>query len=191
MDSDRFDALSRVLSSRRAALTGVLGGVAALLGLPRVEEASAHNPIPACQKLADPTKRQACLRRARRHNRKQHSCKAKPLAVTCADGRCGPRRNNCRRQVSCPCASGKLCLGNRTCSRFCGLSVPCPPGCACGAPDISGSLIHCLPLTISDCPQVPQVCTSSTECPFGHYCGRTVCGPGMTEQGRCIPVCPS
>jgi hypothetical protein len=52
-------------------------------------------------------------------------------------------------------------------------------------------LIHCIPNSIMDCAAVPQVCTGAAQCPFGHVCGTTGCGPGMTPQGRCIPVCPS
>lgn len=78
MESNRFDTVTRSLSSRRATLTSLLGGVAALLGVAGVEEAGAHNPIPNCRRVADPKKRRACLRRARAHIRQRHTCRPQP-----------------------------------------------------------------------------------------------------------------
>lgn len=65
MDSDRFDILTRMLSSRRLTLTGLLGGLTALLALRSGEDAAAHDPIPACRKIDNPERRRDCLRRAR------------------------------------------------------------------------------------------------------------------------------
>lgn len=188
MDSERFDALTRTVASRRAALAGLVSGVTALLGLGGVEDAAAHNPIPGCRKIKDPEQREACLRRAKRHIKLKHSCKPQPVAVTCAN-RCGVTRNNCKKAVSCTCPAGKLCLGNSSCSRLCfvpGLPGDCPPGCGCGVSAIEGGN-HCIPSTISQCEQVPLTCVNSAGCPHGHFCAPTGC-PGFS--GRCVPVCP-
>lgn len=190
MESDRFDAFTRTLSSRRTALGGGLGGVAALLGLGGGEEAAAHDPRPACRKLADPARRRACLRRARRHLRLRHSCKPHPIAVTCAN-RCGSTRNNCKKAVACICPPDKTCLLNNGCARTCSVaSLTCPAGCTCGIPlaEAPGTLAGCYPSTLSSCTQVPTPCTSTAQCPFGQFCG-LVCG-SVPGEGRCFPNCP-
>jgi hypothetical protein len=190
MESDRFDALARVFSSRRIAVFGLVGGVAALLGISAVEDAGAHNPGPACRKIPDPVKRRKCLARARRHKRKAHSCKPQPVAVTCAN-RCGSVRNSCRKAVPCTCPAGKTCLLNGSCNRICvvgGTILQCPAGCDCDVADIEGN-VHCMPESIAECEQVPMVCSSTAQCPLGHFCSTPSCGFGGLES-RCVPVCP-
>ena len=83
MEHNQFDALTRALSSRRAALAGGVGGLATLIGLPGAEEAAAHDATRACRRLNDRARRRACLRRARAHNR-THQCRPLPPAVVCA-----------------------------------------------------------------------------------------------------------
>jgi hypothetical protein len=150
--------------------------------------------VAGCRRIDDPVRRRRCLRQARAHNRKRHSCKPQPVAVTCG-GRCGIVRNNCRKAVSCACPAGKTCLGNGSCSRTCVVvgqgQGDCPAGCLCGLPGVEGG-IHCVPAAIRDaeCVDVPQVCTSNAQCPVGTYCANTPCGPDFTEQGRCVPICP-
>jgi hypothetical protein len=187
MDNDRFDALTRGLSTRRTALISLLGSSLALfLGLTQPEEAGAHDPAAACWRLPDPARRRRCVIRARRHKRKQHTCRSQPKAVTCA-GRCGRVRNNCRKGVNCTCPAGETCLGNGTCSRICepgGAPVNCPAGCECGTDALEGG-IHCTPGTIEECAQVPIVCTSTAQCPVGHFCSLPICN----GQSRCVPVC--
>ena len=194
MESNRFDTLTRSLSSRRATLTSLLGGVAALLGVTSVEEAGAHNPIPSCRRVADPKKRRACLRRARAHIRRRHTCRPQPKSITCAD-RCDINaRNNCRTTVACSCPAGELCLANKVCSRFC--VVPgtaenpagdCPLGCTCGFPLIEDpSVLHCVPAGFTCAELNLAVCTSTSQCPVGLFCTpENPCGP----SGVCIPRC--
>jgi hypothetical protein len=189
VDDAHFDALTRSLHSRRTAVSGLLGGFAALLGLGG--DANAHNPAPACRRLTEPARRR-CLRRARAHHRNRHVCKPRPRAVTCRN-RCGGTRNNCRHKVSCACPAGKTCLRNQGCSRACTPpNFDCPASCACldDAILVETSQRQCVPLGISECAQFPQVCTSTAECPFGQFCGITPCSPGGDDEGRCIPVCP-
>lgn len=73
MDPTRFDAFARSLSSRRATLGGLVGGLAALGTILRPEEAEAHNPLPRCRSIKNRKQRTACIRRARKHNR-LHRC---------------------------------------------------------------------------------------------------------------------
>jgi hypothetical protein len=189
VDDAHFDALTRSLRSRRAAVTGLLGGLAAMLGLG--DDANAHNPAPACRRLTDPARRRRCQRRARAHHRNRHVCKPRPVAVTCRN-RCGGTRNNCRHKVSCTCPAGKLCLPNQSCSQACTPASPvCPAGCYCFSTQLVETSQHqCVPQGISDCAQIPQRCTSSAECPFGQFCGTTACSPSGDDEERCIPVCP-
>jgi hypothetical protein len=190
MQGKQFDVLTRTLSSRRAALGGLLGGgIVTLLGL-APEESAAHNPVARCRKLSDPTKRRTCLRRARTHNQ-QHRCKPLPSVVVCAGlGRCsGTAVNTCGRLINCTCPAGKICLGNGSCDRTCGPNLPCPRDCICGPPSTEGpSVSHCVPDTVSCFFNVIQPCASTVNCPVGQYCSPNVCGPG---QDRCVPVCPT
>jgi hypothetical protein len=188
VDSARFDTLTRVLATRRIAITSSLvGGIAVLLGVSWVEEAAAHNPIPACRRIADPVKRRRCLRRARAHNRKRHSCRPRPVAITCVN-RCGRAIDNCRKPVACACPVGKSCLLNNSCASACSAPETCPPGCTCLFPAVEGGM-YCISLAVS-CATVPQVCTSTVQCPLGQHCMLTGCGVSGPEN-RCVPLCPS
>lgn len=190
MDDIQFDALTRRLSSRRTALAGLLGGVATLLSLARAVEALAHNPVPACQKIEDATRRTACLRRARRHNRTQHSCTPKPSETFCVN-RCGTTQNNCKKKVSCACPAGKTCLANFGCNRTCDLLAPaCPVGCSCGAAsegDPALTRFQCFAGGFTSCVGIPLTCVTSANCPRGFFCAEvsTSCG-----TDRCVPNCP-
>jgi hypothetical protein len=188
MDDTRFDALTRMLSTRRTALAGLLGGLAALLGLATPAETVAHNLVPLCKKVKDPKRRRACLRRARAHNRKQHSCKPKPKAVTCKN-RCGQTLNNCNEKVGCTCPPGKRCLANKGCIRTC-QSPPtssCPAGCTCGIAFAENPALYgCFPSGIT-CAQMTPSCDTNADCPRGFFCGVTSC---LGPINRCIPNCP-
>jgi hypothetical protein len=190
MESNQFDALTRALSTRRTTITGLLGGsFALLLGLGKPEEAGAHDPAAACRKLPDLGQRRRCRARARRHKRRQHTCRPQPKAVTCA-GRCGRFRNNCRKGVDCTCPADQTCFANGTCSRVCTaggtgtLAVSCPAGCDCEVDALEGGR-HCVSELIETCTQVPIVCTSTAQCPVGHVCSTPVCN----GESRCFPVC--
>jgi hypothetical protein len=154
---------------------------------------AAHNRAPACQRIKDARRRQACLRRARAHNRRHKGqpkppiCVPQPLAETCA-GRCGTRLNNCNQPVACfLCPTGHDCLTNGSCARSCNFSVDCPSGCGCSQATVEGGR-HCVE-SLQTCDDLAQVCTSTAECPPGHHCQETGCsGP---NQKRCVRVCPN
>jgi hypothetical protein len=189
VDDARFDALTRVLSSRRVAVGGIVGGVAALFGLAVPDEAIAHNPIPACRRIKDAARRRACLHRARAHNRKQHSCKPRPAAAFCG-GRCGGTAiNNCGKRVACPvCPTGKTCLSNGSCAQICpGPFAPgCPAGCECAADRENNTI--CFSGPVASCEAIPQICDNSAPCPPGSRCVFTEC-PSDPGPYRCYPLC--
>ena len=182
MDDHRFDALARTLRSRRTAVAGVLGGLTALLGLAVPEEAVGHNALARCRRIPSGTRRQACLRRARAHNR---TCHPQPVAVTCA-GRCGLWNNNCGLAVACQCPTGLTCLSNGGCGRVCDPDFGiCPDGCVCAQPSTEGPTV-CQPSGLT-CEQIPQICSSTAECPLGWFCQTNSCfGP---PNNRCTPAC--
>ncbi len=183
MDDQQFDRLTRALSSRRTALRGLLGGSLALLGLSPDADVAAHNLIPGCKKIKDVKKRQACLKRAKRHNKQRHSCKAQSISATCA-GRCGVWKNNCGKGVPClACPTGHQCLGNGSCARTCSDANPvCPATCgACGYPTTEGTRA-CI-AAIDLCPT--QTCSSTSQCSPGFHC--QPCERGGPNY--CFPLC--
>jgi hypothetical protein len=120
MDADRFDALSRSLTSagsRRRALTGLLSGALGLFGA-SVEETAAKK----CKKIKNKKKRKKCL------------AKAKPCVPTCAGKLCGD--DGCGGVCGVACASTHTCLKGRcVCPPSCAPSNACgPDGCgdSCG-----------------------------------------------------------
>jgi hypothetical protein len=183
VDADRFDHITRTLSTRRTALAGLLAGSLVLLGVAEPEEGAAHNPLAVCKRLPTARQRRRCTRRARAHTR---TCHHQPLVVTCASG-CGVRTNNCGRATACPCPPGRNCLGNGSCAETC-TTDSCPAGCFC--PELAfEDEHHCTQST--PCEQTPQSCTSTAQCPTGSICTLTICSTGPMFATRCVPLCPN
>ncbi len=180
MDQERFDTLTRTLSTRRKALGGLLGGVAGLLGL--AADGAAHNALPACAKRKTARQQAACRRRARKHNR-THQCQAQPLPTTCAS-RCGVWKNNCNQPTACyACPPGRSCLANGSCAEICTPGF-CPASCSgCGYPNTEG-VSACI-AAVGPCPTVP--CTRTADCPVGYHC--QACDRGGPTV--CFPLCAS
>jgi hypothetical protein len=194
MDDSRFDAFTRTLSSRRTALGGLLGGVAALLGLDQPEEAAAHNYVARCRRKRDPVVRHWCLRQARNHNRRHRTCRSITLAEACRNVDCGVVTDGCGRRRDCGwCASVHACLSNNGCAYYCGSAVPCPPGCICsGEPECALCPQICLnrtdPNLLCDA-NPPWYCTHTADCPIGYKCEPVPCGPGGAMERRCVATC--
>ena len=190
MDADRFDALSRALSttpSRRGTLRLLAGSALAGLLSRGVAETDAHNKLEKCRKIEDKDKRKRCRKKARRHNR-QHAnepsppCVPEAPATTCA-GRCGRRTNNCGQAVTClVCPAGQVCLVNGSCAVPCTDPDTCPGVCFCGDPSTEGSRYCTEGNSVCD---VHATCASTAACPLGEQCAP--CG-GTT---RCLPLCRS
>lgn len=189
MNDGHFDSLTRTLSSRRIALAGLLSGVAALLSLSRLERGAAHIAKARCRRLHAPARRRACLRRASAHNR-QHQCRVTPIEEVCA-GRCGSATNNCGQRVACYlCPAGLTCLSSGSCAQSCQSGIgSCPTGCRCNRPEVGKDHRYCIPNSVTECPHIPMVCVSTTQCPLNHFCMVTGCGRDLAEEGRCTPVC--
>ena len=162
MDPSAFDALTRTLHARRTALTGVLGGVVGLLGLPGITD-------------------------ARRQNKQQHSC----TEDTCCN-RCGTTQDNRQKTVTCTCPAGKDCLANNGCNLTCTQSeLTCVEGCTCGVPLAEKpAIIHCVPSPIFasgiKCGDFLP-CETSADCPRGYFCGES---SASCLTDICLPNCP-
>jgi hypothetical protein len=123
MDADRFDALSRMVStagSRRRAVATALGGALILLSLAHPDDAAVKKRCPPCKK------------------RKKGKCKKKPDGSNCPGG-------ICRRGV---CQPGDLCPGQRLCdgecipATQCCTKADCPAGSLCCNGVCSGSKLE-------------------------------------------------
>lgn len=110
MDADRFDSLTRTLTtagSRRRALALAISGALGSLLTPY--DAEAHDALEKCKKLKG-DKKKKCLKKAKKHDRRHASC-----TPNCAGKDCGP--DGCGR--SCGACTGGDCV-NGTCD--------CPDG---------------------------------------------------------------
>jgi hypothetical protein len=132
-------------------------------------------------------------KRKHHHKHKKHKkkkpCTPEPENVSCA-GRCGTRTNSCGQPVVCQCPTGQSCLSNLTCARACVPMGPsCPSGCVCSNnPSVDGET-RCIDASFVLCDQAPQICVTTEVCPPGQQCQVTQCGPGNTDENRCVPVC--
>jgi hypothetical protein len=167
MDADRFDRFARILSSRRVALGGLLGGaLAALSGWATPEEAGAHNPVPACRRIKNKNKRKACLKRANQHN----ALHRVPPPVC-------QGRNVCAQGVAAACgAPGNEC--------YCWVT---PQGTTvCGGNDGAFVVDSC-----GECAATGRTCVigGGLNCPEPFICVLPCCPPGFREcNGRCVDV---
>lgn len=131
-DGNQFDSLTRSISAGRSRreFAGLLGGLG-LLSAFRGEKIAAHNPLSACRKIKDRTKRQRCIKRAKAHNAKHRNC---PCAGGICDGdktcvcpaesyQCSPER--------C-CANEQACLDGRSRCGACILGASACDNLLCG-----------------------------------------------------------
>jgi hypothetical protein len=188
MDQNRFDTLTRTIStvgSRRAALGTLLAGT---LGLLDLAETSARKACPPCKK------------------RKHGKCKAnkKLNDEPCPDGKC--QSGVCvRSDAPAPTEEPPTCPAGE-CSR----SKPCGPGCECLK--IGGERRRCL--AVGTCSGLESCdrgtcgsgctcvnpggaktgCVSVEGCPTGN-CTEDSCGPrcicvGVGAAARCASIVP-
>jgi hypothetical protein len=82
-----------------------------------------------------------------------------------------------------PCPGEQRRLANGTCATVCAGENDCAPICLCGSiPSTDGPRLCAAAIT--DCPDVPQTCDDTRDCPVGQFCDNlNVCGK------RCVPVC--
>jgi hypothetical protein len=165
MESDRFDALTRSLTtgaSRRGLLTGVTSGLLAVLPL----------------SLTGAEAKKKRKNKKPKNCRTEVGCVPEPRNTTCG-GHCGDRINNCGQTIGCPTCSGeRVCLSNGSCAWPC-LSSGCPSGCICSLDSAEGTS-HC----IANSSPTGQACTSTAECPHGQHCQNVMPGGQF-----CIGLC--
>jgi hypothetical protein len=215
MDGSQFDTLLRGLTtarSRRGAVLGLLGGTLGLLGFSDTE-AKKHKKKkkkhgggspPPSPPVSPPTS--GCQPHCQGKQCGDDGCGSvcggcgtgqvctsgtccipEPVGNTCA-GRCGTWTNNCGQSVPCAaCPAGKVCLSNGSCSTPCPNFGVCPAGCSCTPPNGEGAQI-CAQNEAS-CADLPQPCTTTTDCPVGQHCITTGCGQNNTDVLRCGRVC--
>jgi hypothetical protein len=104
--------------------------------------------------------------------------------------RCGivPDRNCHRPVADCgTCPSGQQCLSNGACAIDCAIDNDCPFGQQCLCRASAEGPKHCG--SYHDCRVYTQVCTTLADCRPGWYCQVTTCGPGGSNENRCVPLC--
>lgn len=196
MDSRRFDAFTRTLSSRRSALAGLAAGVGALLGFALPEEAEAHNFLARCRRIRHPGRRGRCLRQAQEHNFRHRYCQIVAPREACSRVDCGTVRDACGAVRYCGnCGPGYACLSNGGCPLVCearDFEAACPDFCACSDyPEVDTGDSHCVfpdpPVNI--CTNAPEPCQTSADCVPSRECQRVPCGSGGALEGRCVSLC--
>jgi hypothetical protein len=193
MENDRFDALTRTLSTadsrRRTLLGGVLGSVAATLGLGQGAAAKKKH-----QKGKKDRKRsgqvQAAGKKHKKHKRKDKRKPKKPKPLFCDvyceehGGRCCPDGGGCVEQGQC-CPGQKRCPGYSECFAVddCCPAVGHPPCGECEKLVCEGGELVCK----SKCQGADSTCCHGS-------CVSTTCPPGQefdSETCQCqSTVCP-
>jgi hypothetical protein len=185
MDHSQFDRLTRALvmgSSRRDLLLGFASAAVGLIATRFTSNVDAKK------------------KHTKKHNKQQKQQQTPvtppvdPPATspeTCTPS-CGGR--TCGGGDGCggscgTCAAGQLCLDNGSCATTCDVlgGVGCPAGCSC-PPSVGVATGNCTEFVVA-CTDIPQVCTSSAECPPGQSCQSTGCVSGGQFENRCIPLC--
>lgn len=112
-----------------------------------------------------------------------------PLNACCDDDDCDGcevcENQTCVVSACCPkCPSGQECLSNGSCATVCVEQADCT-GCSggCSFASVEGPQ-HCIE-SVFACENIPQVCTSTSECPIGQHCQPTTC----FDEKRCFPLC--
>ena len=147
MDSDRFDALSRALtsaSSRRALIGPALA--AALAGAFRAD--------PVVAKKGKKNKKGVCRRVRLRE------------CTVCGRGGIGSQPDGT------PCSYGGTCQNGACTSQICTPTGPCPTGCLCLRPPSVAAPVCVVPPP----PMAPIAGTCPESCPVGTICGTTGIG---------------
>jgi hypothetical protein len=172
MDADRFDALSRALSTghTRRHLTRLVGGLSlgSVLSVLRAPAALAALRIggDACTENRQ-CKTGQCVGRAgsKTCNCSQKYPKCKQPSNPCQRASCDFATGRCttsNRRNGATCGTGKICQ-NGVCARTCTGSAQCGSECACAQPNSGGSTI---------CVNTAGTGTScmSSPCPAGSIC---------------------
>ena len=185
MDADRFATVLRCLTATpsRRFVARALSGLA-------VSGALASRLWPSRrtgQEKEEETEEEAIVRAARGATAPPPPpCVPQDLATVCAAG-CGTRSDNCGRSVDCPCPADRVCLANGGCAQECSpFAGNCPSGCGCAMGSAEGPR-RCYSLV--SCFQIPQLCSTTADCPPGQHCQVTLCGAIGTSPYRCAPLC--
>ena len=206
MDADRFDALTRTLTTgwHRRALVAAAG--VAIVPLLRGAEAAAHDRRKKCNKKSGKRKKR-CLEKARAHNA-QHAVDlvAPPppdspppppsppppgcTPTTCVEQgkNCGTIGDGCGGTLACgACSAPQTCgEGNPGVANICGCgNSACPAGANCGTiANVCGGAIACGPSCGDPMPvcdrNTCRVCAADREC-----CGISNAGT-WCQGGECV-----
>jgi len=169
LDSNRLDSLVRRLlaaPSRRDLAHAVAGF--SLSGL--------------LVTLGQVTDTEAGKRKRKRKRKRKKTCQGG--TKTCGET-CIPSASCCS---SIDCDAGAECLANGSCATVCTVTPQCPPPCICGLITPEGPA-HCIAGGLTSCDQVPQKCSGNAQCPSGQHCQQSTCGPGNSQEARCVPLC--
>jgi hypothetical protein len=207
MDADRFDTISRSLSttsSRRGALRLLAGSLVGSLVRLGAGDAEAHNALEKCKKKSGKEKKK-CIKKAKAHNatHRAPACVGSCAGKLCGDngcgGSCGPCfRGSCQGGI-CLCPTGEeVC--NSACIATCAqVELRDPDTCdcctangqECDLPDqcCSGSCVPESGIMVCQGQEGLEACTWGAQCRTG-VCdaGRCTCD-GETCGGDCHDPC--
>jgi hypothetical protein len=203
MDSDRFDSLTRTISSRRAVGGAIAGVVAGLIGRNETEAARCPKGKKRCGKRCIP--RRGCCRTAQcrpgvtgeicRRNR----CVCPAGQRSCRTGCLGKEGASCTGFETCCSKSCDFLVGGGTCSScsggFCSSEADCCPGTPCVGNRCGGCLPRATvctpggqPCCESECSLLgsTNVCLSSPGQRCKHDANCRNCYIGDDCLGNCI-----
>jgi len=101
-------------------------------------------------------------------------------------GTAAKKKNKKNKKKKYPCPGGRTHLSNGTCAKVCTSGTVCHQLCQCNPSSVEGPS-YCVADVVGGCQSIPQVCTTTADCPFGEVCLSTA--PVCQGTNRCAPVC--
>lgn len=198
MDDDRFDSLTRRISSRRAVGGAIAGALAGVFGLNEAEAARCPGGKKRCGKRCIP-KRGCCTTAQCRPGAtgaicRRNRCVCPAGKMSCRTGCAGAEGARCTGFATCCSKSCDFLVGGGTCSScnglFCSSEADCCPGTPCLGNRCGGCLDRAVVCTPGGQPCCESECSGGV-ClsEAGERCKHDANCRACYSNGQCLDTC--